>query len=406
MLTTIIYRSHICKNVPFHSVTDMVAAANVKNDQADVTGILLFNGTHFFQMIEGPEESVLSIYQHICQDKRHYNIVELLCDYAPARRFGKTGMELFDLREYDRDEVLQAVLDKGTSKYQLFYNDRALKFLRTFIEATEKENYFEIPPADSWVFIPDKKGAHIESVVADNTADCSFAFQPMVDPFAQKILSTEALLRTPGGDSTATYFAGLSGKALYEADLNSKKVAFAMASSLKLGEQSISVNLLPMTLVMIPDAVDFLLREIQTNGLVPEQVTVEFTESEVISRIEEFTDGIRQLKAAGISVAIDHFGAGFGGLLLLSQFQPDRIKINRALINDVHKSGPRQAIIQAIIKCCASLEISISAVGVEKAEEWMWLESAGISHFQGNLFARAQLSGISAVAWPERKADL
>lgn len=406
MLTTIIYRSHICKNVPFHSVTDMVAAANVKNDQADVTGILLFNGTHFFQMIEGPEETVLSIYQHICQDKRHYNIVELLCDYAPARRFGKTGMELFDLREYDRDEVLQAVLDKGTSKYQLFYNDRALKFLRTFIEATEKENYFEIPPADSWVFIPDKKGAHIESVVADNTADCSFAFQPMVDPFAQKILSTEALLRTPGGDSTAIYFAGLSGKALYEADLNSKKVAFAMASSLKLGEQSISVNLLPMTLVMIPDAVDFLLREIQTNGLVPEQVTVEFTESEVISRIEEFTDGIRQLKAAGISVAIDHFGAGFGGLLLLSQFQPDRIKINRALINDVHKSGPRQAIIQAIIKCCASLEISISAVGVEKAEEWMWLESAGISHFQGNLFARAQLSGISAVAWPERKADL
>lgn len=406
MLTTIIYRSHICKNVPFHSVTDMVAAANVKNDQADVTGILLFNGTHFFQMIEGPEESVLSIYQHICQDKRHYNIVELLCDYAPARRFGKTGMELFDLREYDRDEVLQAVLDKGTSKYQLFYNDRALKFLRTFVEATEKENYFEIPPADSWVFIPDKKGVHIETVIADNTADCSFAFQPMVDPFAQKILSIEALLRTPGGDSTATYFAGLSGKALYEADLNSKKVAFAMASSLKLGEQSISVNLLPMTLVMIPDAVDFLLREIQTNGLVPEQVTVEFTESEVISRIDEFTDGIRQLKAAGISVAIDHFGAGFGGLLLLSQFQPDRIKINRALIKDVHKSGPRQAIIQAIIKCCASLEISISAVGVEKAEEWMWLESAGISHFQGNLFASAQLSGISAVAWPERKADL
>ena len=406
MLTTIIYRSHICKNVPFHSVTDMVAAANVKNDQADVTGILLFNGTHFFQMIEGPEETVLSIYQHICQDKRHYNIVELLCDYAPARRFGKTGMELFDLREYDRDEVLQAVLDKGTSKYQLFYNDRALKFLRTFVEATEKENYFEIPPADSWVFIPDKKRVHTEAIIADNTADCSFAFQPMVDPFAQKILSTEALLRTPGGDSTATYFAGLSGKALYEADLNSKKVAFAMASSLKLGEQSISVNLLPMTLVMIPDAVDFLLREIQTNGLVPEQVTVEFTESEVISRIDEFTDGIRQLKAAGISVAIDHFGAGFGGLLLLSQFQPDRIKINRALIKDVHKSGPRQAIIQAIIKCCASLEISISAVGVEKAEEWMWLESAGISHFQGNLFARAQLSGISAVAWPERKADL
>jgi len=175
MLTTIIYRSHICKDVPFHSVKQMVAAANIKNGQIDVTGILLFNGTHFFQLIEGPQDSVLEIYQHICQDERHHNIVELLCDYAPARRFGKAGMELFDLREYDRDEVLQAVLDKGTSKYQLIYNDRALQFLRTFVEATEKENYFEIPPADAWVFIPDDSGSHTDVVVSDNTADCCFA---------------------------------------------------------------------------------------------------------------------------------------------------------------------------------------------------------------------------------------
>ncbi len=73
-----------------------VARANERNGQADVTGILLFNGTHFFQLIEGPEEKVQDIYQHICQDPRHYNLVELLCDYAPSRRFGKVGMELFD----------------------------------------------------------------------------------------------------------------------------------------------------------------------------------------------------------------------------------------------------------------------------------------------------------------------
>ena len=99
MLTTIIYRSHICDNVSFKSIEAMVARANERNGQADVTGILLFNGTHFFQLIEGPEEKVQDIYQHICRDPRHYNLVELLCDYAPSRRFGKVGMELFDLRE-------------------------------------------------------------------------------------------------------------------------------------------------------------------------------------------------------------------------------------------------------------------------------------------------------------------
>ncbi len=52
MLTTIIYRSHICDNVSFKSIEAMVARANERNGQADVTGILLFNGTHFFNLLK------------------------------------------------------------------------------------------------------------------------------------------------------------------------------------------------------------------------------------------------------------------------------------------------------------------------------------------------------------------
>ena len=109
MLTTLIYRSHIRDDEPVKKIEEMVSIANRRNMQSDVTGILLFNGSHFFQLLEGPEEQVKMIYRAICQDPRHYNIVELLCDYAPARRFGKAGMELFDLRLHERDDVLQAV---------------------------------------------------------------------------------------------------------------------------------------------------------------------------------------------------------------------------------------------------------------------------------------------------------
>lgn len=404
MLTTIIYRSHICDNVPVKKLEEMVDAANQKNSHAEVTGILLFNGTHFFQLLEGPEESVLTIYRHICDDTRHYNVVELLRDYAPARRFGKSGMELFDLREHDSNEVLQTVLDKGTSKYQLTYDDRALQFFRTFVEAREKENYFEIPAADSWDFIPDHHASAPVTLPHDEKAECSFAFQPIIDPLSQEVVSLEALLRTTSGESPQVWFADKSGDDIYAADLCSKKVAFAMAAALNIGKQSLSVNLLPMTLVEVPDAVNILVEEIKKNGLVPDQIIVEFTEQEIISRHDEFTGAIRQLKAAGIRVAIDHFGAGFAGLSLLARFQPERIKINRQLIEDVHKSGPRQAIILGIIKSCTSLEISVCAVGVEKPEEWMWLESAGISLFQGHLFARPAFNSIPVVAWPERKA--
>ncbi|WP_448667544.1 diguanylate phosphodiesterase [Enterobacter mori] len=405
MLTTIIYRSHICEDVPVKALEEMVAAANRKNRHSDVTGILLFNGTHFFQLLEGPVDNVTAIYQHICRDPRHHNVVELMCDHGPFRRFGNVGMELFDLRQFDTDEVLQQVLDKGTTKYRLTYNDRALQFFRTFVEATEKANYFELPPANSWEFIPEETPLSAQSEVVAKGADCSFAFQPIVDPFMQQIVSWEALIRTPEGDSPAVYFQTLPRDALYEADLKSKQVALSMASALGLQTQTLSLNLLPMTLVNVPNAVDFLLTVIEANGFVPEQIVVEFTESEAISRFDEFTHSVRQLKSAGISVTIDHFGAGFAGLQLLAQFQPDRIKINRDLIANVHKSGPRQAIVQAIIKCCASLEIQFCAVGVELAEEWMWLESAGISQFQGHLFASPRLGGIPAVSWPEKKNE-
>ncbi len=405
MLTTIIYRSHFRDHVPVHVLEDMVVAANKKNSEAGVSGILLFNGKLFFQLLEGPEESVKAIYQAICEDDRHRNVVELLCDYSPARRFGKVGMELFDLRKYDRHQVLQNVLDKGTSRYQLTYNDRALQFFRTFVEESEKENYFEIPPGEEWEFIADANDPSVRTLKQQYSETCNFAFQPIVDPLAREVVSLEALIRTPTGGLSRDWFEGLVGDEVYDADLKSKSVAFAMARALGIGEQSLSVNLLPMTLVKMPDAVGYLLQEIEANGLVPEQIVVEFTEEEVISRLDEFTGAVRALKAAGIGVAIDHFGGGFAGLLLLAQFQPDRIKINRDLIRDVHKSGPRQAILLAIIKCCTTLEILISAVGVEKPEEWMWLESAGVSQFQGHLFAKPELAGIPPVAWPERIED-
>lgn len=403
MLTTIIYRSHLREDAPLKALEDMVTAANIKNRRSDVTGILLFNGHHFFQLLEGPEEQVKEIYRCICNDPRHHNIVELMCDYAPARRFGNVGMELFDLQKHERNDVLQAVLNKGTSKFQLTYDDRALQFFRTFVLATEKSSYFEIPAPDYWSFITDNTCTILDESTLPSDTDFSFAFQPIIDPMSQRVIALEALIRGKDGETPATYFDEFKPEDVYTADLQSKKTAFAMASALGLNHKMLSVNLLPMTLVNRPDAVSFLINEIAAHGLVPEQIIVEFTESEVISRFDTFAQAVKSLKAAGICVAIDHFGAGFAGLQLLSRFQPDRIKISRELITDVHKSGPRQAIIQAIIKCCASLEIMISAVGVEKPEEWMWLESAGIEIFQGNLFAKACLNGTPSVAWPEKK---
>lgn len=86
MLTTLIYRSHLRADAPIQSIIDMVNQANYRNERAGVTGVLLFNGIHFLQLLEGEEADVMQIYKKICLDSLHFNIVELLSDYAPYRR--------------------------------------------------------------------------------------------------------------------------------------------------------------------------------------------------------------------------------------------------------------------------------------------------------------------------------
>ncbi|MFS2056311.1 EAL domain-containing protein, partial [Variovorax sp. CT11-76] len=84
--------------------------------------------------------------------------------------------------------------------------------------------------------------------------------------------------------------------------------------------------------------------------LSPGQIIVEVTEDEVISSYVEFTWAIRQLRAAGIGLAIDDFGSGFAGLSLLAKFQPDKLKIDRTIVTDIHLHGPKQAIVKAILE--------------------------------------------------------
>lgn len=390
MLTTIIYRSHISDDFPIRTLPSMVDNASKINAAHDVTGILLFNGTHFFQLLEGPEAGIQAVYQRICADRRHHNVVELMRDYAPYRRFGNAGMALFDLREHDRSSLLQAVLDKGTSKYRLTYDDRALQFLRTFVESREKENYYEVLPPGYWEFISEHND------VPDSRPETEgVSFRPVVDPLARQVTAIEATTLRPAPADD------ISGDQLYVNDLATVKKTFAHAGLVCPDGMTLYVSLLPMTLVVIPNAVDHIVAAIQQAGLVPEQIVVGVSETAVISQLEAFSEAVRALKAVGISLSIDNFGDGSAGLSLLTHIQPDRIRIDAGITRDVHRSGPKQAVVQAIIKCCSALEITVIAAGIVQAEEWMWLEAAGVINFQGTLFAAAGRYEAQSVAWPE-----
>ncbi|AZP33090.1 diguanylate phosphodiesterase [Cronobacter sakazakii] len=400
MLSTLIYRSRLKGDIDQASLQAIVRQAQTRNAQMQVSGILVFDGHQFLQVLEGPLHAVEALFERISQDERHDFVVELMRDYAPRRHFENVGMALFDLRNVKAHAVLKAVVKSSVVPFNLAREARVYQFIRSFLRRQDSQQLSRQFQPGAWRMEPTSPPplASVAPVVADIA--CQFALQPIVEPTTCKIKAYEALIRSPEGGSPAALFASLSSKALYELDLHSKEIAFALANAVSIGSQMISVNLLPGTLVQMPGAVEILLAQIARQGLLPQQVIVEVTESEVISRFDEFECVIRQLRAAGINLAIDDFGAGFAGLSLLTRFQPGRIKIDRCIVADIHLHGPKQAIVHGIVRCCAELEITVVAEGVEKVEEWCWLEAAGIRYFQGYLFARPLLNRAPSVSWP------
>ena len=214
----------------------------------------------------------------------------------------------------------------------------------------------------------------------------------MVDPLARKVHSFQF------SNPKTT---GLYGMDLLHHDLESKRVALLEAGSFLHSEQRVSISLLPLTIIKISDAPCMLLKYIEQSDLIPEQIIIEFLEKDLFANIDDFLYAVRILKSAGISVAINDFGSGHAGLLLLTKFQPEKIKIHGELIRNIHRDGAKQAVVQSIISCCDTLEIRICATDIEKAEEWMWLESAGIAYFQGPLFSGYSDNGLPFVSWPD-----
>ncbi|EOC0110883.1 diguanylate phosphodiesterase [Cronobacter sakazakii] len=400
MLSTLIYRSRLKGDIDQASLQAIVRQAQTRNAQMQVSGILVFDGHQFLQVLEGPLHAVEALFGRISQDERHDFVVELMRDYAPRRHFGNVGMALFDLRNVKAHAVLKAVVKSSVVPFNLAREARVYQFIRSFLRRQDSQQLSRQFQPDAWRVdaAPPPPPPTLVPAVADIA--CQFALQPIVEPTTCKIKAYEALIRSPEGGSPAALFASLSSQALYDLDLHSKEIAFALAKAVNIGSQMISVNLLPGSLVQCPHAVEILLAQIARQGLLPQQVIVEVTESEVISRFDEFECVIRQLRAAGINLAIDDFGAGFAGLSLLTRFQPGRIKIDRCIVADIHLHGPKQAIVHGIVRCCAELEITVVAEGVEKVEEWCWLEAAGIRYFQGYLFARPLLNRAPSVSWP------
>lgn len=229
----------------------------------------------------------------------------------------------------------------------------------------------------------------------------TFAFQPIVDSAAKRVISQEALIRGRSGESAWHILSQVTADKIHEFDHEARMRSLGLAVRLGL-DCDLNLNFLPKGLEATPASIEMLLDLAASQGLDADRLVLEVTEGEVIADPAHFTVLINEYRSLGLKVAIDDFGAGYSGLNLLADFQPDQIKLDMKLVRDIESHGPRQAIVRAVNQVCLDLAIDVIAEGVETLEEYRWLEGEGMTLFQGYFFARPAFEGFGIVQYPER----
>lgn len=228
----------------------------------------------------------------------------------------------------------------------------------------------------------------------------SFAFQPIVDVVEREIVSYEALIRGLGMQPAYQILQQVPVSAMHTFDQGARVKAIQLASRLGLDRQ-LNLNFLPQGLDASAVAILTTIEAAEGAHLSLEQVVLEVTEGEIIDDQAQFATLINEYRGLGVKVSIDDFGAGYSGLNLLADFQPDQIKLDMKLIRGIDRSGPRQAIVRAIVQVSDDLGIDVLAEGVESVAEYRWLANQGIRLFQGYLFAKPAFEVLPEALFPD-----
>lgn len=230
--------------------------------------------------------------------------------------------------------------------------------------------------------------------------DFTMAFHPIVDLDRGVIWGYEALVRGTQGQSAWQILSQVDDSRHYKFDQACRVKAIELAGRLfpKTEETRLSINFMPNAVYEPAACIRTSLETARRVGFDTRRIMFEFTENERMADTRHVARIIAEYKRLGFITAIDDFGAGHAGLNLLANFQTDLIKIDMEIIRGVGDSAARQAIVAGILVMARALNIAIIAEGIETEAELATLRDAGITLFQGYLFAKPGIENLPAVS--------
>ena len=172
------------------------------------------------------------------------------------------------------------------------------------------------------------------------------------------------------------------------ADLGRFVIERAVEDSLRWPQLHTAINVSAAQLRSVSILED-LIAPTQRHGVSPERITVEITESVLLSNDAHTTRMLQTLKDCGFALALDDFGTGYSSLAYIRDFPFDRLKIDRSFVHGLQNSERALAIIEAVANFGRILGKDVVAEGIETEQEMQAMQKVGCTHLQGWLFAKA-----------------
>jgi len=155
----------------------------------------------------------------------------------------------------------------------------------------------------------------------------------------------------------------------------------------------VSINLSAISLhnSALPDDIAAIIAK---HSLSAESITMEVTESAIMSDPEYALKILTRLRNMQLSLSIDDFGTGYSSLSYVKKLPVNEIKIDKSFVKDVCSDNNDEAIICSVIVLSKHMQTKVVAEGVEDLETYNKLHALDCDIIQGYYIAKPMLFNV------------
>ncbi len=245
--------------------------------------------------------------------------------------------------------------------------------------------------------IADKLALEADLRHAIGEGELSLSFQPLFDLEPHRLVGFEALARwvhpTRGPVSPAVFISlaeesgHIEALTMWVVEKSIEQLAAWHRAAPHMAHLGVNVNISARDLSR-PEFNEYVLKVLHAHGVASNRLTLEITETVLMSRLDIMHDAIERLRSAGVRMAIDDFGTGYSSLSYLGSLPIDCLKIDRSFVVAMDKGPEFVEIVRAVLMLGEALGKKVVAEGIETAEQLSTLKRLGVHAGQGYLLSR------------------